>query len=106
MSFAGAVQPILTASCANAGCHSGPNPAQGLPLGAGKSYAKLVNVVTSECSDGRKRVLPGQPSQSYLIEKLMGVNMCFGTVMPKSGALSSAQIQTISNWICAGAPNN
>jgi hypothetical protein len=100
------VQPIFTASCANAGCHAGPNPAQGLSLGAGQSYAKLVNVLASECADGRKRVLPGQPSQSYVIQKMMGVSLCSGTGMPKMGSLPSAQVQTISNWICAGAPNN
>jgi hypothetical protein len=100
------VQPIFTASCATAGCHAGAVPAQGLNLSAGVSYGKLVNVLASECTDGRKRVLPGQPSQSYLVEKLMGVAMCSGTAMPKTGALPSAEIQTISNWICEGAPNN
>lgn len=29
-----------------------------------------------------------------------------GTQMPKIGALPAAQIQTISDWICNGAPNN
>lgn len=59
-----------------------------------------------ECSDQRKRVLPGQPSQSYVIDKLMNVDICFGTQMPKLGAVPSAQITTIANWICEGAPNN
>lgn len=106
VSFSAAVQPIFTTSCAFAGCHTGPNPPDGLNLSAGVSYSKLVNVLTGECSDGRKRVLPGQPSVSYLMDKLMGVDLCFGTQMPKIGMLPSSQIQTISNWICEGAPNN
>jgi hypothetical protein len=106
VSFSGAVQPIFTASCASAGCHKGATAQKGLNLSVGASYAKLVNVLTAECSDGRKLVLPGQPSQSYLVEKLMGVSLCSGTQMPKMGAIPSAEIQTISNWICAGAPNN
>jgi hypothetical protein len=82
-------------------------PAEGMNLSSGKSYANLVNVTATECSDGRKRVLPGQPSQSYLVEKLMGVSLCFGTPMPKAGSLlPSAEIQTIADWICEGAPNN
>jgi hypothetical protein len=88
------------------GCHTGVNPAEDLKLTAGSSYTGLVNVTAAQCNDGRKRVLPGQPSQSYLMDKLMGVDLCFGTKMPKMGMVPSAQIETISNWICAGAPNN
>ena len=106
VSFSAAVQPILTASCATNGCHKGVMPAEGLNLTNGQSYSKLVNVTASQCADGRKRVLPGQPSESYLIDKLMNVDLCFGTQMPKQGTIPQAQIQTISDWICAGAPNN
>jgi hypothetical protein len=100
------VQPIFTASCAQAGCHKGIAAQQGLDLSAGKAYADLVNVAASQCSDQRKLVLPGQPSQSYLIDKLMNVDICFGTRMPKLAALPSGQINTIASWICEGAPNN
>jgi hypothetical protein len=80
---------------------------QGLNLTAGSSYANLVNVAASQCNDGRKRVVPGSPSTSYLVEKLMGVNMCSGSQMPKAGqGLLARQTQTIANWICLGAPNN
>ncbi len=79
---------------------------EGLDLSAGKAYAGLVNVAAAQCSDQRKRVLPGQPSQSYLIDKMMNVDICSGTKMPKVGLLPQAQITTIADWICAGAPNN
>ena len=106
VSFAAAVQPIFTASCAQAGCHKGIAAQQGLDLSAGKAYANLVNVAAAQCSDQRKRVLPGQPSQSYLIDKLMNVDICSGTRMPKTSPLPAAQINTIAGWICEGAPNN
>jgi hypothetical protein len=106
VSFSAAVQPIFTTNCATAGCHTGVNPAQGLKLSSGSSYAALVNVTASECADGRKRVLPKEPSQSYLMDKLMGVDLCFGTKMPKSGNIPQGDVLTISNWICEGAPNN
>lgn len=106
VSFAGAVQPIFTANCAQAGCHKGVMAQQGLDLSAGKAYAELVNVTASECPDQRKRVLPGQPSQSYIIDKMMNVDLCSGTKMPKLGLLPQGQVTTIANWICEGAPNN
>jgi hypothetical protein len=106
VSFAAAVQPIFTASCALAGCHKGAMPQQGLDLSSGKAYASLVNVAASQCADQRKRVLPGQSSQSYLIDKMMNVDICSGSKMPKLGALPAGQITTVADWICAGAPNN
>jgi hypothetical protein len=83
------------------------NVQQGLNLTAGNSYSNLVNVAASECTDGRKRVAPGSPSTSYLVQKMIGVNMCSGSQMPKQGqGVPSAETQTIANWICIGAPNN
>lgn len=106
VSFASQVQPIFTAKCATMGCHTGLVPQQGLDLSSGKAYAELVNVASSECS-GRTRVVPGDVANSYLINKITGVNMCPNTTkMPKTGSLSSTQIDTIAAWVCNGAPNN
>jgi hypothetical protein len=52
------------------------------------------------------RVLPGAPDQSYLVDKLLGIDLCFGSKMPKTGGVADADIATISNWICEGAPND
>ena len=51
------------------------------------------------------RVTPGDPSASYLIDKLLGSNLCIGTRMPKppSPALAPADIDLVSSWICHGA---
>lgn len=111
VSYFGAIQPIFDDACVSAGCHrpTGPNAAKAnLDLTAGKSYAGLVNAPTDQCSDGRKRVAPGSPSTSYLMDKLLGVDLCgTGTQMPKAGtSLPSSQLTSISNWICNGAPNN
>lgn len=108
VSFSGAVQPIFTASCATAGCHTGMFPQQGMNLSAGQAYGATVNVPAAECTDGRDRVKPSDATHSYVVEKLLGVDMCgSGTQMPKTGgALPSSEIQTIVDWICEGAPNN
>lgn len=106
VSFAGAIQPIFSASCASMGCHAGVMPQAGLNLTNGKSYAELVNVAASQCNDGRKLVMPGDPGASYIVDKMTGVDLCFGTKMPKLGNLPSAQVQSVVDWICQGAPNN
>ena len=49
----------------------------------------------------------GFPRLDYLINKLTGVDMCAGSVMPKAGGeLPKAQIDLIRTSICQGAPNN
>jgi len=88
-------------------CHGGGAPKGGLNLTTSKSYAALVGVTAGGCNDGRKRVEPGKPTDSYLIHKTMGVQVCSGNSMPPVGAkLSNTQIQTISDWICGGALDN
>ena len=78
-------------------------PAEGLNLSSSSTgYAGLVNVSSTECTT-KKRVLPGDSNNSYLINKLTGLNMCFGSKMPKTGSMSQAQIDTIRAWIDSGA---
>ena len=82
-------------------------PAEGLNLNAGKAYAALVNAPSSQCGGGTLLVKPGAVGESYLVNKLTGQGMCFGSRMPKGGSsLSQAQIDLVRTWICAGAPNN
>jgi hypothetical protein len=41
------------------------------------------------------------------MDKLMGTNLCSGAPMPYGASpLSATDMQTISDWICQGAPNN
>jgi hypothetical protein len=75
-----------------------------LNLADGQSYAALVNVPANQCAGGsRMRVKPGEPSESYIIDKAMNVDKCSGNRMPPSTALPIDSIQTISDWICGGA---
>lgn len=102
------VQAILTSRCATAGCHTGGAGAKaGLDLSAGNSYAALVNKSTSQCNGSRMRVIPNSPTESYLVDKVMGVDLCGNSKrMPPSISLSTTEIQTISDWICGGALEN
>jgi hypothetical protein len=106
VSFGAQVEPLLANNCSTMGCHGFPAPAAGLDLRVGNAFGDLVGVPSSQCND-RLLVAPGQPANSYLMDKLLGVNLCFGTKMPKTGApLSDADIATISEWICRGASEN
>ena len=70
-------------------------------------YQALVNVTAADCADQRVIVKPGDPSASYLVDKLLGVSMCTGARMPLRGTpLSDASMATIEAWICQGAANN
>jgi hypothetical protein len=107
VSFKNDVAPVLASSCTAAGCHAGMKPKEGLSLEVTKAYAELVNVASSQCGSARKLVAPGAPSSSYLLQKLLDLDVCTGTQMPKAGqSLPQSQIDAISSWICAGAPNN
>jgi hypothetical protein len=104
-SFAQKVQPIFQASCSGENCHNGTtNPTW--------PYSKLVNVavdVSNEpCATGKVRVSPGSLADSYLINKLTGIDMCPGTAqMPRGGTmLPASDLQAIADWICEGAKNN
>jgi len=100
---------VFTPICS--GCHNGSNPPGGaLPgsqnLTAGNSFASLVGVSSLE-QPALRRVKPGDPNNSYLIQKLEGLAGISGSRMPLGGPfLDQATIDQIKSWIASGAPNN
>ncbi|WP_437956657.1 hypothetical protein WME76_35525 [Sorangium sp. So ce119] len=100
------VKPIL-ANCANQYCHGSPTaPSAGLDLRDGAAFGELVNQDASSCSSEHALVVPFMPSSSYLLNKLKDVDLCDPDEikMPPGGSLSDAELKTITDWICAGAP--
>ncbi len=103
-SFSNDIQPIFTSSCALSGCHNS-TAKEGLILLQGQAYANIVNVDSTQ-DPTKKRVLPGDASNSYLVIKIEG-NQNVGTRMPQTGGtLSSVRINNIKNWVDRGAKNN
>jgi len=98
---------ILTPSCV--GCHTdeGRTPAGGLNLKSGSAHSSLVGVASTG-KPGAVRVIPANPSGSYLVQKLEGAPDIVGLRMPRNGPpyLTDAQIALIRQWIQNGAPNN
>ena len=83
-------------------CHAGGGAPQGLRLDATNSYALLVGVPSTEVPS-TLRVKPGDPNNSYLIQKLEG-HAAVGAQMPFGGPpLPDATIAVIRQWITDGA---
>jgi hypothetical protein len=108
VSLKNSIQPIFNDKCV--ACHQGASSISpgGLSLEPNVAYSNLVNVKSTESA--LMRVSPGAPDKSYLIDKLKGTQSQAGgsgAQMPFGASpLPQAQIDLISQWISAGAPNN
>jgi hypothetical protein len=100
--FARDVEPILMSGCSGEFCH-------GLAMTSpSRAYAFLVNQPSFECDDERPLVTPGDPDHSYVVDKVLGRNLCAGHPMPRGfeNRLSHQEVRTLTDWICEGAPND
>jgi hypothetical protein len=83
-------------------CHSGAAAPRGLRLDAANSFIHLVGVASQEDSSFF-RVAPGDPDQSYLIQKLEGT-ASVGDQMPLGGPpIPQSTINFVRQWITDGA---
>ena len=92
MSFSADVLPILEAQCNM--CHG--------TMGGwdGTTYRSVI-----ESGDNAPVVIPSDEQGSLLAQKILGTQTQ-GTVMPPGGTMAAADIQTILDWIAAGALDN
>jgi len=100
-------QQIFNPACTACHTDDGRTPSSNLNLKSGVAISNLVNVA-SVGKAGETRVIPGNPSGSYLIKKLEGAADIVGLRMPRNGPpyLTDAQVALIRQWIQNGAPNN
>ncbi len=98
---------IFTPRCSP--CHDGSStslPGSMNLSSTATSFAALVNVTSLENS-ALKRVLPGEPNNSYLVHKLEGTDIGSTARMPLGGPfLDQATIDQVRTWIAEGAQNN
>lgn len=86
-------------------CHGASVANAGMRLNEGNAFNFLVDVDSTEVAS-LKRVAPGDPDNSYIIQKLEG-RAAVGSRMPLGGPyLSQDQINVIRQWITNGALNN
>src|SRR5690349_24349825 len=92
---------VFTPICTT--CHTGASAPLGFRLDADAAFAMLVNAPSAEVP-ALKRVAPGNPDQSYIIQKMEG-HAAVGGQMPLGQApLPQATINVIRQWITNGAP--
>jgi hypothetical protein len=106
------VQQIFTARCTT--CHGASVE---LDLAPQVSYANLVNRVAPNYSNpfvdescGGVLVKPGDPTASYLYQKL-APTPCAGASMPRTdlglpSPIPNCELAAIHDWIAGGAANN
>jgi Ca2+-binding RTX toxin-like protein len=94
------IQPIFTARCT--GCHNVAAAPHGLILDADNSYELLVNVASKEVPS-LDRVDPGNPDDSYLVQKVEGTAAVGGQMPLGRTPLTAEQIALIRRWISEGA---
>lgn len=103
LSFAADVwEPIMSPICT---CHAGGSGGLTMGTDAATAYAAMVGVKATG-APSLDRVLAGDSTKSYIINKLEGTQIeagGMGAKMPLAGAVTADQIQTIKDWIDAGA---
>jgi hypothetical protein len=92
---------VFTPICTQ--CHAGAAAPLGLRLDEASAYAMLVNAPSAEVSS-LNRVTPGDPDNSYLIQKLEGRAAVGGQMPLGQPPLPAKTIAAIRQWIANGAP--
>ena len=92
-------------SCTFSSCHGAKAKKGGLDLSAGHAWESLVDVDSTQ-SPGKKRVVPGDPDASFLVQKLEGPAEGEGALMPEGSEEpfdAACRIEALRRWIAAGA---
>jgi len=98
--FASIQQNVFTPICTQ--CHAGASAPLGLRLDEASSYAAIVNTASVEVP-ALRRILPGNPDSSYLIQKIEGRAAVGGRMPLNQAALPQATIDVIRAWVAQGA---
>jgi hypothetical protein len=112
-SFTWLHEQVFQPTCANSGCHDGTFEPNFTTVGS--AYNTLVNhpVIANDAAAGYAfRVVPGDPSSSWLMERLMANVPNTSGMMPLSVEPGSdwpanrpSYLAAISEWIESGAPD-
>lgn len=90
-------------------CHTdlGRTPSGGQNLRHDVAYGNLVDV-PARGKPGAVRVIPGDPENSYIVQKLEGRPGIVGERMPRTGGpyLTPGQMLILKRWIELGAKND
>lgn len=115
--FQAVVDEVLTPKCVFGGCHNRAGVAAGLDLTPEAACGMLIDQPSCLFPE-RKRVVPGNPDDSFFFHKLADVglhekptaNCGFGSAQPTNAlmpfgaaALDDGELRLVHDWIAAGA---
>ena len=91
---------VFEPSCTSSACHDDNRPKAGLDLESLGITDRIVGQgsIHDECGD-QLLVVPGQPPQSFMINKLLGTHGECGEPMPENDMVESAQLRCVAEWI-------
>lgn len=95
---------VFTPSCALANCHDAAAP-RTPHLVEGQSWSELVGVQSAVIPSATP-VVPGEPTNSYLVLKLNGTIGIAGVQMPFGTNMDPTLVTLVEKWILAGALDN
>ncbi|MEM6958134.1 MAG: hypothetical protein AAF411_11945 [Myxococcota bacterium] len=93
---------VFEPSCGTSRCHDADRPRADLDL-VSDGFAERLMSATSVHPRCRERalVLPGDPADSLLIEKILGTHGACGDPMPPRDALTPVQRSCVAEWVVA-----
>lgn len=103
------VTNILAPSCGTSGCHSQPEPQQGLDLSSGEAIMRTAVSRPPTVGSAPRLypaiIVPGDPDASFLVAKITLPGADEGVPMPPTDfMLTDEAVQTIRDWIRAMPP--
>lgn len=96
---------VFTPTCAFSSCHGAVTPQKGMSLAAGRTYASVVGQ-DSTTNPGIKRVAPGDPDGSLLLQAVLGTAPGVRPMPLRAPQLDETRIRMLREWIASGAPDN
>jgi polyvinyl alcohol dehydrogenase (cytochrome) len=108
-------QEVIVNNGCNGGstCHASASGGNLIMQNKADSYTALVNIAamgssgTPTClASNTQRVVPGDPDNSLLVNKLEQAMPVCGARMPPGAALPAAQVKQVRDWVAAGAKDD
>ncbi len=88
-------------------CHAGSGAPRGLRLDSEENSFNFLVGTSADEVPSLLRVNPGDPDNSYIVQKIEGAPGIVGSQMPLGGpVLSDQQIALVRSWIESGASRN
>lgn len=94
------VEDLFRQRCGTGTCHGNEtaDPAGDLDLVSPDPGPRIVGTLSTQC-EGRMRINPARPDDSFLLEKMEGPREGCGDRMPLVGFLDQAEIACVRDWV-------